>query len=254
MNTTLQTRDAVTFLDVPDRFDVTHLPNGIADLIESTENPFHAAMLKNYYLHAVREISGYWDQILIPELTIDEPAYRISVGGNLVGLNGHAEVLAMYRGVAETGQNVMGTLCHNISVAAFGVVTEAVLVAMVPPGLLSVNGLDVDPDAYYMVKHNLMQNFTHTHEAKLISERVYDDPGIYECHKLVPEDVVTPRHGEGSSGPASRACRGTCSRPTTGTGRGCSPLAYGTDVSDGLPLLVLARRGPCIHRRRLMAC
>jgi hypothetical protein len=192
MNTTLQTSDALTILDVPDRFDVTHLPNGIADLIESTETPFHAAMLKNYYLHAVREISGYWDQILISELTIDEPAYRISVGGNSVGLNGHAEVLAMYRDVAETGQNVMGTLCHNISVADFGVVTEAVWVAMVPPGLLSVNGLDVDPDAYYMVKHNLMQNFTYTHEAKLISERVYDDPGSYEYHKLAPEDVVTP--------------------------------------------------------------
>ncbi len=60
------------------------------------------------------------------------------------------------------------------------------------PGALSVDGLDVDPDAYYMVKHNLMQNFTYTHEAKLISERVYDHPGSYEYHKLAPEDVVTP--------------------------------------------------------------
>lgn len=34
--------------------------------------------------------------MVIPELTIDEPAYRISVAGNSVGLNGHAEVLTMY--------------------------------------------------------------------------------------------------------------------------------------------------------------
>lgn len=190
MNTTLQTSDALTIMDVPDRFDVTHLPSGIAEAIESTDNPFHAAMLKNYYLHAVREISGCWDQILIPELTITEPAYRLSVGGISAGLGNHAEVLAMYREVAETGQNVMGTLCHNIVVGDFGVVTEAVWVAMVPPGVLTDDG--VDPEAYYMVKHNLMQNFTYTHDAKLISERVYDDPGSYEYHKLAPEDVVTP--------------------------------------------------------------
>ncbi len=28
MSTTLQTSDALTILDVPDRFDVTHLPGG----------------------------------------------------------------------------------------------------------------------------------------------------------------------------------------------------------------------------------
>ncbi|GAA4536873.1 hypothetical protein GCM10023175_04360 [Pseudonocardia xishanensis] len=156
MSTTLATSDALTVVDVPEKFDVTNLPQGIADLIEATENPFLVAMLKNYYLPAVREISGHWDQILIPSLTVDEPAYRISVSGESVALTGHAEVLAMYRQVAETGQNVMGTLRHNIAVADFGVITEGLWVAIVPPGLLSVQDVDVEPDAYYMVTHNLM--------------------------------------------------------------------------------------------------
>lgn len=38
----------------------------------------------------------------------------------------------------------------------------------------------------------MTQNFSYTHEAKLISERVYDDPGSYEYLELAPEDVVTP--------------------------------------------------------------
>jgi hypothetical protein len=189
---TLQTSDAPTVLDAPDRFDVTYLPSGIANLIDSTENPFHAAMLKNYYLHAVREISGYWDQILIPELTIDEPAYRISVGATRSDSTATPRCWPCTATWPRPGPNVMGTMRHNITVADFGVITEGVWVAMVPPEMRSVDGFDVDPDAYYMVKHNLMQNFTFTHEAKLISERGYDDPGSYEYRKLAAEDVVTP--------------------------------------------------------------
>lgn len=36
-----------------------------------------------------------------------------------------------------------------------------------------------------------MQNFVYTDDAKLIGERVYDDPSSYSYEKLDPADVVT---------------------------------------------------------------
>src|SRR5215831_13185240 len=70
------TSDAMTRLDLTPNFDVTHLPRKIEELIEQTEKPLHRAILKNYLRRALLEISGYWEQILAPELTVLEPTYR----------------------------------------------------------------------------------------------------------------------------------------------------------------------------------
>src|SRR6478672_5128253 len=75
MSTTLATSDALAGLEVPKRFDVTKFPRDVEASVERTVNPFHRAILKNYFRHLLLEISGYWDQILVPELTIDEPVY-----------------------------------------------------------------------------------------------------------------------------------------------------------------------------------
>lgn len=188
----ISTSDAMTTLDLTPKFDVTYLPRRIEDHLGQTENPFHRAMLKNYLRHAILEISGYWDQILVPELTIDEPVYRISERGDTHVLSGRGEVLGFYRAVYESGQNVMGARALNIAVGDFGVITEAVWNHMTPGHLLLDEIVGADADAYYLIQHNIMQNFTYTHDAKLISERVYDDPASYSYTKLEPADVVTP--------------------------------------------------------------
>ncbi|MFE9628140.1 hypothetical protein [Streptomyces sp. NPDC006527] len=68
--------DAMTSLDNRPRFDVTHWPLRVEEYLRKTQNPLHRAMLRNYYRHLLLELSDYWDQILLPEPTVDEPAYR----------------------------------------------------------------------------------------------------------------------------------------------------------------------------------
>ncbi|MER5916521.1 hypothetical protein ABT124_40600 [Streptomyces sp. NPDC001982] len=53
---------------------------------------------------------------------------------------------------------------------------------------------DIDLDATYLVAHHIIQNFAYAQDAKLIGERVYDDPASYSYSytKLAPADVVTP--------------------------------------------------------------
>jgi len=184
------TSDAMTRVDLTPNFDVTYLPRKIEQLIEQTEEPLHRAILKNYLRHALLEISGYWEQILAPELTVLEPTYPIAERGEVHVLVGQAAVKAFYRLVAETRTNVMAARTLNMCVGDFGVVTEAVWSHMTPAAreLEAVN----DPEAYYLISHNIMQNFAYTQDAKLIGERVYDDAASYQYEKLEPGDVVTP--------------------------------------------------------------
>jgi hypothetical protein len=190
----LVTADALTTLDLTPTFDVTFLPRKIEELLEITEKPLHRAIVRNYFRHALLEISGYWEDILVPELTIDEPVYRISERGVVHSLVGHEAVLGFYREVFETKQNVMAARATNMSVGDFGVITEAVFNHMTPGEILVGQdiGQEVDSDAHYLIQHNIMQNFVYTSDAKLIGERVYDDPASYTYTKLAPADVVTP--------------------------------------------------------------
>jgi hypothetical protein len=188
------TSDAMTRLDLTPKFDVTYLPRKIEELIEQTEKPLHRAILKNYLRHALLEISGYWEQILAPELTVPEPIYRVAERGQVHVLVGQAAVKAFYRRVAETKTNVIAARTLNMCVGDFGVVTEAVWSHMTPAALIQPGELEAvsDPEAYYLISHNILQNFAYTHDARLIGERVYDDPASYQYEKLEPVDVVTP--------------------------------------------------------------
>jgi hypothetical protein len=194
MTTSLITADALTTLDLTPTFDVTYLPRKIEDLLAGTDKPLHRAIVKNYLRHALLELSGYWDQILVPELTVAEPAYRIAERGAVHVLTGHEKVEAFYRQVAESRTNVMAARAVNLCVGDFGVITEMIFCHQVPGRLLGPEETDfaIDADSHYLVEHTIMQNFTYTADAKLIGERVYDDPASYTYRKLDPADLVTP--------------------------------------------------------------
>jgi len=135
------TSDVMTRLDLTPNFDVTCLPRKIEQLIEQTEEPLHRAILKNYLRHALLEISGYWEQILAPELTVLEPTYRIAERGEVHVLVGQAAVKAFYRLVAETRTNVLAARTPNMCVGDFGVVTEAVWSHMTPAATIRSGSL-----------------------------------------------------------------------------------------------------------------
>ncbi len=208
------TADAMTTLKLTPKFDVTYLPRKIEALLAETEKPLHRAILKNYLRHALLEISGYWDQILVPELTIAEPVYRVSERGQVHVLTGHAAVERFYREVHDTGQNVMAARTLNMAVGDFGVITEAVWNHMTPGATLVGEIPDADPHAHYLIAHHIMQNFAYTSDAKLIGERVYDDPASYSYEKLAPANVVTPEIAREQLAPF--LARATLDGPVTG--------------------------------------
>src|SRR5207249_1119848 len=190
----LPTHDAMTTLDIPAKFDVTHWPRNVEKYLEQTEKPLHRAILKNYLRHLLLEISGYWDQIVVPELTIDEPVYRVGDHGAVEVLHGKGEVEDFYRQTYESRINVMGARTMNMCVEDFGVTTEAYWAHVVPGEYLRDHGhdADADPNAHYLMNYNIFQVFAYTTNALLIGERIYADSASYTYEKLAPEDVVTP--------------------------------------------------------------
>ncbi|MFI6727335.1 hypothetical protein NRF20_03395 [Streptomyces sp. R-74717] len=188
----MTTHDAMTTMDVPARFDVTHWPINVEKHLARTEKPLHRAILKNYLRHLLLEVSGYWDQILVPELTVDVPEYRVGDRGTVRVLSGKAAVEDFYRETYESRSNVMGARTMNMCVEDFGVTTEAYWAHVVPGEFLDDHDVDADPDAHYLMNYNIFQVFAYTDEAKLIGERIYVDSASYRYEKLPPEDVVTP--------------------------------------------------------------
>ncbi|MCX5188816.1 hypothetical protein ACFWBS_38810 [Streptomyces mirabilis] len=193
-NSPLITDDAMTNLDFPPKFDVTHWPLGVEKYLAQTEKPLHRAILKNYLRHLLLEVSGYWDQIIVPELTIAEPLYRVGDKGVVEVLKGKAAVEDFYRETYEARINVMGARTMNMCVEDFGVTTEAYWTHVVPGEYLRQqdHDVDADPDAHYLMNYNIFQIFAYTRDAKLIGERIYVDSASYTYEKLAPEDVVTP--------------------------------------------------------------
>jgi len=189
---TLTTYDAMTTLDIGDKFDVTHWPNEVEKYLEKTEKPLHRAILKNYLRHLLLEISGYWDQIIVPELTIEHPVYRVGEFGAVQVLEGKAEVEDFYRKTYEAGVNVMGARTMNMCVEDFGVTTEAFWTHVVPGEFLQDHDIDADPQAHYLMSYHIFQVFAYTTDALLIGERIYVDSASYTYEKLAAEDVVTP--------------------------------------------------------------
>src|SRR5258705_12438558 len=93
---TPNTADALTLMHIPPKFDVTEWPRQVELFLEKTQKPLHRAILKNYFRHLLLEVAGYWDRIIVPELTIAEPRYRVGDRREMRVLSGQARVERLY--------------------------------------------------------------------------------------------------------------------------------------------------------------
>ena len=49
-----------------------------AELLEQTTKPLHRAMLLNFWRHVHLEGAGRFEEIVAPDMMVDEPVYRIT--------------------------------------------------------------------------------------------------------------------------------------------------------------------------------
>jgi len=135
-------------------FDVRNLTKALDEQLAVTAHPRQRAMLKNLRRHALLEVSGRWREILVPEMVVDHPVYRISEKSGSFVLNGMEEVAAFYDSLSSAGLMVFGPIEERVAVADWGIALESLFGHFVPGHTLAAQGEDIDdPDAWYHLTH-----------------------------------------------------------------------------------------------------
>jgi hypothetical protein len=170
-------------------FDVRDVPSGADNALKVTENPKHRHLLKNYRRHGLLEVSGRWPEVLVPEMTIEEPSYRLM---EPVGhLNGMKEVSAFYNSLGETGSTVFGQLWEEVAVSDYGVFSEALFAWVVPGTSPLLAGDDADPDGTYQIETYYSMVWPYA-GGRLVGENVYADPYSRRVYEVPAGSITTP--------------------------------------------------------------
>jgi hypothetical protein len=74
------------------KYDITKTNDGIDRLLAVTTNPRHRFMLQAYYRHRFLEIAGRYDEIFVPEMTVEKSVYHVPASGQHTKLEGQDAV------------------------------------------------------------------------------------------------------------------------------------------------------------------
>lgn len=183
--------------------EFVHMMDDIDALIDAQTNPLHRKILINYRRHGLLEVSGRYEELLAPDMTVDHPHYRIFEGGEAVILDGMDAVRGFYKTLADIDMLVMWTGRQKIAVGDFGFAGEAEFSQFVPGRMLGDNvfaslGEDAaeatpsvyDPDAYYLVRRTLAFVWPYDADGRMIGEHVYEDVDSKIVTKVAGEDVI----------------------------------------------------------------
>ncbi|WP_280180846.1 hypothetical protein [Nocardia farcinica] len=183
--------------------ELVHMMDDIDALIEKQTVPLYRKILINYRRHALLEVSGRYDELLQPEMTVAHPRYRIFEGGQGVILDGMDQVRGFYRSLAELDMLVMWTGRQRIAVGDHGFAGEAEFSQFVPGKMLGDNvftSMDdaaaktdsgYDPDAYYLVRRTLAFVWPYDETGRMVGEHVYEDTNSKTVTRVDTAEVIT---------------------------------------------------------------
>lgn len=188
------------------RFDITQTNAAVERLIETTENPRHLFLLHAYNRHRYLEMAGRYQEIFVPEMTVEHPVYHFNVFGLNVTLDGREEVEAVYRQWTETGQCVFyvdGD--EKLAVGDNMICSTATICQQTPGAVLAATGADADPDATYLVMNVEHMIWPYDDEGRLVGEDVWEiDESKRRVVELKPAEVLTPQQAAGLLEPLIR--------------------------------------------------
>lgn len=172
--------------------DITKQNVAVEKVLENTENPRHRYLLQSYLRHRYLESAGRWEEILDPALTVDHPFYRFSLASGQLTLSGKEEVGAVYGHWTATDQCVFYVEDESVAVGDHMVVGRGIGYQQTLGAELAATGLDVDENAMYLKKSQIMMLWPYDDECRLIGEDVWEfDTAEAGLFKLDPADVLT---------------------------------------------------------------
>jgi len=175
------------------RLDITKQNVAVEKALENTDNPRHRYLLQAYLRHRYLESAGRWEEILDPSLTVDVPRYRFQVAGREpFTLEGKDQVGMLYGHWTATDQCVFYVEGEQVAVGDHMVVGRGISYQQTLGSELAAAGVDVDPDAMYLKKSQIMMLWPYDDQCRLLGEDVWEfDTAEAGLFKLDPADVLT---------------------------------------------------------------
>ena len=124
--------------------DITTTNAAIERLLERTENPRHRFLLRTYHRHRYLEIAGRYEEIFVPEMTVDEPVYRFYTGGVPLTLSGRDAIKDLYALWTRTAECIFYAEDEQLAVGDDLICSNAIAYQQHPALALVARGHLVD--------------------------------------------------------------------------------------------------------------
>lgn len=173
--------------------DITRTNIAVRELIERIENPRHRYLLQAYDRHRNLEHAGRYEEIFVPEMTVERPIYRFNMLGQpAITLEGREQVEPMYRLWAQTSQSIFYNQDEKVAVGDWMVTSTMVGYQQTLGSTLATAGVPADPDAMYLLRGRVAMIWPYDERARLIGENIWEyDPTEHDLIKLDPDEVLT---------------------------------------------------------------
>ena len=164
--------------------------NPTADLLAQTTRPLHRAILLIFWRHVHLEGAGEYEQIVAPDMMVDEPVYRVAWGANPDVITGKDGVLAFYRSVGEA---VLWNSDDLLAVGDWGICDELTFHQLARGADLKAVGYEVDDDdALYHAASRQSFVWPYDGRARLAGEHLYEDKTSLVIEAVSPDEAITP--------------------------------------------------------------
>ena len=175
------------------RLDITQTNRAVQDLIKVTQNPRHRYLLEAYDRHRNLEHAGRFEEIFMPEMTVEHPVYRFSmIGQPPMKLEGREQVEPVYRLWAETNQSVFYNEDETVAVGDFMVTSTMTGYQQTLGSALRAAGVNAEDDAMYLLRGRVAMIWPYDERGRLVGENVWEyDESEHNLIKLEPEQVLT---------------------------------------------------------------
>lgn len=174
------------------KFDIRKNVLAADRLLATLTNPRHRRIIANYRRHAILEVSGAWEGIFDPQMTVANPEYHIDhtlFGGKPAGLE---RILEVYKALKDTKLNVIAVENEKILVGDHGFAHEADFYQYVRGAEAIEQGVaGLDADSWYRVGAHVIGVWWYDEHARLLGEHGAQI-GEAQFVKIPEDEIITP--------------------------------------------------------------
>jgi len=173
--------------------DIRLLTKAADQLLLTTTNPRHRQILTNYRRHAMFEVSGRYQEILAPDMTVEDPEYWLYQGGAALHFKGMKKLEALYASLVKSNSTVMMLEDEQLWVNDTGFTSRSNF-HIYMPGIFALQmGADVgqveDLDAIYIHTSDRVMIWPYAEDGRMIGESIWVGGGSFR--KCPADEVIT---------------------------------------------------------------